>query len=282
MKADPRFLNQPKSFWANVRTISQANGYADRGGQVKVHTLKDISKGLGKAGLVTDHVLTDGQPTALGQQLVKYFEHRAAVLNLYVRPRLMDVAEAKVLYEKLYSECKPRCPIPKNKQKGDKSGPAYLTAVVNMLLERHSGGLPVDYDPKQLTTMTYNGAPLRTLSRRVDGAFPGPVDPIAIWEIKEYYHTTSFGSRIADGVYETQLDGMELEELWASEQRRVHHLLIADSHRTWWGKGRSYLCRIVDMLHMGLVTEVLFGSEVVEQLPRIVAEWVQQYKSGLA
>jgi len=28
-----------------------------------------------------------------------------------------------------------------------------------------------------------------------------------------YYYTTTFGSRVEDGVYETLLDGMELEEL---------------------------------------------------------------------
>ena len=39
------------------------------------------------------------------------------------------------------------------------------------------------------------------------------MDPLAVWEIKEYYYTTTFGSRVADGVYETLLDGMELREL---------------------------------------------------------------------
>ena len=48
--------------------------------------------------------------------------------------------------------------------------------------------------------------PLRTLARRVDGAFPSAVNPVAVWEIKEDYHTTTFGSRVADGVYETQID----------------------------------------------------------------------------
>jgi hypothetical protein len=103
------------------------------------------------------------------------------------------------------------------------------------------------------------------------------VNPVAIWEIKEYYFTTTFGSRIADGVYETQLDGMELEELEASEGVTVQHLLIVDSHYTWWGGGKSYLCRIVDMLHMGHVDEVLFGYEAVERLPWIVKDWVAEY-----
>jgi hypothetical protein len=31
---------------------------------------------------------------------------------------------------------------------------------------------------------------------------------------------------------------------------------------------------MIDMLHMGYVDEVLFGSEVLERLPGIVKEWV--------
>jgi hypothetical protein len=50
--------------------------------------------------------------------------------------------------------------------------------------------------------------------------------------------------------------------------------LFADSHFTWWACGKPYLCRIVDMLHMGYVDEVLFGREVVLELPRIINEWI--------
>ena len=121
--------------------------------------------------------------------------------------------------------------------------------------------------------------PLRTLARRVDGAFPSAINPVAVWEIKEYYYTTTFGSRVADGVYETLLDGMELEELRHSERIDVKHYLILDDRFTWWDCGRSYLCRIVDMIHMGYVDEVLFGREVVERLPALVTEWVQAARS---
>ncbi len=55
--------------------------------------------------------------------------------------------------------------------------------------------------------------------------------------------------------------------------RKIQHYLMIDSHNTWWNMGRSYLCRIVDMLNMGLVDEVLFGYEVLERLPAIVQEW---------
>jgi hypothetical protein len=186
----------------------------------------------------------------------------------------MDAPAARELFLSVYDECRPVRPIPMNKQKGDKRAEAYLTALTNMLVEKHIGNLPCDFDPRRLTTVTRDGKPLRTLARRVDGAFPSTVNPIAIWEIKEYYYTTTFGSRVADGVYETLLDGMELEELRTTEGIDVNHYLIVDSRFTWWECGRSYLCRLVDMLHMGYVDEVLFGREVVERIPAIVEGWL--------
>jgi hypothetical protein len=69
------------------------------------------------------------------------------------------------------------------------------------------------------------------------------------------------------------LDGRELEELREHEGIAVLHYLIVDDHYTWWECGKSYLCRIIDMLHMGYVDEVLFGREVVDRLPKIVKEW---------
>ena len=113
----------------------------------------------------------------------------------------------------------------------------------------------------------------------MDGAFPGVVNPIAVWEIKEYYYTTTFGSRVADGVYESLLDGMELEELREHEGIDVKHYLIIDARYTWWECGKSYLCRIVDMLHMGYVDEVLFGREVVERIPVLVRAWTSIHQA---
>jgi hypothetical protein len=140
-------------------------------------------------------------------------------------------------------------------------------------------GSIINYDPRLLTSFTHQGLPVRTLSRRVDGAFPDTINPIAIWEIKEYYYTTTFGSRVADGVYETLLDGLELAEAEMNLGRQVGHYLMIDDHFTWWQCGRSYLCRMCDMLHMGLVSEVLFGREVIDRLPRLVGEWVAEAKT---
>lgn len=280
MKADQRFMKQPKNFWANVRSLSQELGYTERGaGQIKVFGVKDIVVGLKQLSLSTTHVINaKGDPTEFGRTLHDYFAHRARVLNGYVRPRLMSKEKAAKEFGALYKKLQPKCAIPMNKQKGDKKGEAYLTGIINMLVEKGIGTLACDYDPRVLTTITRGGVPVRTLSRRVDGAFPSSINPIAIWEVKEYYNTKTFGSRVADGVYETLLDGMELEELFEHEKIAVQHLLMVDDEFTWWQCGRSYLCRIIDMLHMGYVDEVLFGYEVIEKLPGIAKDWARVYQ----
>lgn len=281
MQASPYFRRLDKKFWANVRTIGQQIGYSKKG-QVLTHDQNDLLEAMKKGGLGTAHLSVDGRPTKLARTLVEYFEYRAKTLNGYVETKLMDVEQAEEVFNRLLAGLKPQVPLPMNKQKGDKKRPAYLTGIVNMLIEANVEQLPCDYDPRTLTTVTRHDEPLRTLSRRVDGCFPACVNPVAIWEIKEYYHTTTFGSRIADGVYETLLDGLELDELARHESVNIQHLLIVDSHRTWWTMGIPYLCRLIDMLNMGYVDEILFGYEVTERLPELVKGWVETYRERFA
>jgi hypothetical protein len=282
MQANPLFSRLDKTFWANVRSISEALGYTNRHTQqIKIYSVSEMMTAMSNIGLGTAHLATTANhPTELGNLLRAYFEYRADVLNTYIEPRLMDVQRAATVFAEVRSNSPSNRPVPMNKQKGDKKAPAYLTGIVNTLIEANADGLPCDYDPRKLTTITRSSAPLRTLARRVDGCFPSCVNPIAVWEIKEYYYTTTFGSRVADGVYESLLDGLELEDLREQEGIDVQHLLMVDSHYTWWNSGRSYLCRIIDMLHMGYLDEVLFGYEVVERLPAIVQEWVKIAREG--
>lgn len=280
MKPNQKFRNKPKEFWANVRTISQQIGYTMRGeGQVKIPTINEIKTAYKFLGLNLHRIIDDKNIlTEFGNGLLEYFKYRADVLNTFVKPRLMNPDRARSEFKNLYKILSPKCPIPMNKQKDDKRAEAYFTAIINMLIEANCEDFKCDFDPRVLTTVTRDGLPLRTLSRRIDGAFPSIVNPIAVWEIKEYYYTTTFGSRVADGVYETLLDGMELEELQEHENIEVLHYLMVDAYYTWWDCGRSYLCRIIDMLHMGYVDEVLFGHEVIERMPSIVKEWVAKAK----
>lgn len=273
MRPIDRFLRKPVSFWAAVRSLSQVVGYS-RGDSVIAPDIEQIAEAFSRLSLDARHIIDADRPTRFAEGLLDYFAERSRVLVDQVEPKLMDAQMARTLFETLRKEFRPTCPIPMNKQKGDKRSEAYLTALVNMMIEKYAGGYPCEYDPRVLTTIIRDGVPLRTLARRVDGAFPSTVNPISIWEIKEYYYTTTFGSRVAGGVYETLLDGMEIEELREHEGIDVKHYLMVDSHYTWWHCGKAYLCRMFDMLHMGYVDEILFGIEVVEELPRIVLEWV--------
>lgn len=298
MKAAPKFLRQDKVFWANVRTISQGCGYTNRKTKaINVPSLGEIASLYSSLQLNTDKLFSANGPTEFGALLLEYLAYRAQVLNEQVKVNLMTLAEAVQVLEELLerhhfqllieekkgkktaflvSEATgQRFRVPMNLQRGEKKGPAYFTVIIALIVKIAIGDHPCDFNPMQLTSVTRDGLPLRTLARRVDGAFPQIINPIAIWEVKEYYFTTTFGSRVADGVYESLLDGLELEELRDHEEIDVKHYLMVDDFGTWWGKGRSYLCRIIDMLHMGYVDEVFFGKEVLDSLPLAVVEWLK-------
>lgn len=279
MKANSKFENLDLEFWANVKLLNQRLGYAIRktkkkpeGGFV-VPSIEDIENVFSKGGLSTNRLIQKGKLTDFGQLIVDYMKYRGHILTNQVEPNLMNKNQAKKLFYEMKKMNKPKCPLPMNKQKKEKRDYSFLTGLVNMIIEKNKGNLDCDYDPKELTAITKDGFPVRTLSRRVDGAFPSVIDPKVIWEIKEYYYTTTFGSRVADGVYETQLDGWELWETKENMRIKVEHYLFVDDHYTWWEMGRSYLCRLIDLIHMGLVTEVIFGKEVITRLPQLVKSW---------
>jgi hypothetical protein len=286
VKADERFHKQPPRFWATVRLVSQIAGYTTKKtrkqpSRIKVLSVGEIAEALRQSQLDPRHVLNaEGEGNELGVLLEAYFKYRAHVLNNIVRPNLMLLEDAKREYNTLKRKF-PRTKVQEvlNKQKGEKKGPNYFTCMVNLLIEGAIGEFTCNYDPRQLTTITKDGIPVRTLARRVDGAFPAVVNPIAVWEIKEYYYTTTFGSRVADGVYETLLDGMELENLAEHEHIEVLHYLFVDAYRTWWDDGKSYLCRMIDMLHMNYVDEVLFGREIFTRLPELAKQWAAKVEA---
>lgn len=279
MIANPAFRGRDAAFWAYVRILSQQIGYTKRREGIRVPTLAEIKEALGHLGLDAGRCMnSQGEPTPLGASLLDYFAFRADVLTSHVQHQLMVAEEAKRVFNALRKRTEHTVPLPMNKQKGAKRRHSYFTGIVNMLVAQGIQGASCDYAPRKLTTISDRGAAIRVLSRRLDGAFPSVVNPVAVWEIKEYYYTTTFGSRVADGVYETLLDGMELRELRQSEGIHVRHYLMVDAHGTWWGMGKSYLCRMIDMLHMGYVDELLFGKEVLVRLPALTREWLELAK----
>lgn len=283
MHANVKFQNRSTSFWAHVRLISERLGYSTRKkkdqtnytGKVVTHSLDAISYILTENGLNCDRKMIE---------LVKeYLDYRADVLNNFVEPNLMMAGEASEVYlelkDSLFDEFGYDYSSAMNKQKKDKKQPAYYTGIVDILtystLFEITGEAEFDSDPKKLVYTTNSENELTAvLSRRFDGAYPSLINPRIIWEIKEYYYTTTFGSRISDGVYETQLDGFEINQLEKVLSRPIYHVFFTDAHYTWWIKGRSYLCRLMDALHMGLLDELIIGREVVDRWPAVLREIV--------
>ncbi|WP_231962897.1 DUF7687 domain-containing protein [Aquirufa nivalisilvae] len=268
-------------FWANIKLLNQRLGYTERKSKVNpspgfvIPTKEQIIETFISEGLNVSRLVQGETLTPLGELILDYMRFRGELLINHVEPNLMNKDEARELFNSQKAKLNPTCPLPFNKQTGEKKDYAFLTGLVNMLIETNKGTFQCDYDPRELTAITVDDFPVRTLSRRVDGAFPCIKDPRAIWEIKEYYYTTTFGSRVADGVYETQLDGWELWEAKTNLGREIKHYLVVDDYYTWWTCGRSYLCRLIDSMHMGLVTEVIFGREVINRIPSLVNEWTQ-------
>ncbi len=280
MKPEPRFAGLGRPFWAHAKLVSEKLGYSSskkqNGGTkgLRVYTINEVVACLASENLRTNHIAdVSGAPTPDGQQLVDYLNYRRDMLTTVAEPNLMNREQAKAEFDRLSAALGPKCVLPMNKQKGEKKHPAYLVGIVNMLTEQALGSRQFCADPRGLCIATKNGVPVRTFSRWMDGAYPAVVNPVAVWEVKEYYGTKTFGSRVADGVYETMLDGHEFAEFAEHEKSRILHYLVVDDRFTWWECGRSYLCRIVDMLHAGLVDEVLFGREVLTRWPQIVATW---------
>lgn len=270
------YRNQRPEFWAMVKLVSPILGYSTRKSkknpsQIKTYEPSEIGEALLKRGLDPA-----GQESVV-RRVARYSVDRARLIEDAALPNLMNRDEARRLFKKVRAENNaPTNLISMNKQGGTKRHEAYLASMVNILtwqalMEEHG---KADFDPAPTGPLTFsrNGTPLRTLSRWMDGAYPTLNHPHAAWEVKQYYGTTSFGSRVADAVYETALDGYELNDL-RDIGVDVKHYLFLDDHWTWWVKGKSYVCRVVDMLHIGLLDGAFFGRELIDQWPPIVKKW---------
>lgn len=272
MIAFEEFRDMPEDFWAFVKYISENLKYTKRGVGVKVYSVEEIEKLCKQKRILA-------RPEYI-QNASKYSYMRADLLNNFVESKLMTAEQAKkefLTWEQMHRVYEYKCKMPLNKQKGDKRQIAFFTAIINILTEKtireelHVQGKGFNDDPRSLMYITDdNNQIIGASSRRFDGAYPSIENPDIVWEIKEYYYATTFGSRVADGVYETQLDGHEFKEIFKRTGRKIYHVLFIDAYHTWWEQGKSYLCRLVDALNSGVVDEVIVGREVFDRWPELL------------
>ncbi len=263
MRPERRFVGKSARFWAHAKFISEQVGYS-KGACLRPHSIGEAEGILGQQGFTGEHNLL--------VEVVDYLNWRADALNNRVAGLFMNRDEAAREFEKVYEKTKPKKPLAMNKQKGEKRHPAYLASMVAMIAESVVGPAGFIDDARKLSIVTSNHTLEGIFSRRFDGALPDTENPRAVWEIKEYYGTTTFGSRVADGVYETLLDGYEIEGVRSRMRRDIAHFLFIDDRYTWWDCGKSYLCRMVDMLHTRHVDEIFFGREVL-------SDWEQRLRA---
>ena len=129
----------------------------------------------------------------------------------------MDVDEAKQIFEEMRNSGKYKCKLIMNKQRKEIKNVNYFTAIITMIAEEMLGGDEgnLNTNTRGLVYLLNNRKIIGASSRRFDGAYPSIYNPKLVWEItKEYYYSKSFGSRVADAVYEAELDGYEFNEIY--------------------------------------------------------------------
>src|SRR5262249_40726096 len=131
------------------------------------------------------------------EDVLSYLNYRARVLNNIVQPLFMNRDEAAAEFHSLRKKLNPTKPPSMNRQKGEKRHRAYLASMVGMIAESVFGANGFVDDAQRLALLTWDGNLEDIFSRRFDGAYPSTENPVAVWEVKEYYGTTSFGSRVA-------------------------------------------------------------------------------------
>lgn len=147
-----------------------------------------------------------------------------------------------------------------------------LVNTVDAVLYEECGkaNVPVNMSPQSRAAIISNEH-IWVSPRRLDGAMPGLLNPVALWEIKEYWGVTAGGSKMSDAIYELQLVGVEMRTFEDDTGIHVNHYAIMDGKRQWMSR-QSDLRRAVDLLYAGLLDELIVGREVLTEWPRAVRE----------
>ncbi len=162
-----------------------------------------------------------------------------------------------------------------NKQSGDMSHELYISSLVGLIfldkLLNNGKFNGFDYDPGKYNIFTkQDTTPLLSMTRRMDGAYPTSVNPNFVWEVKEYFDNKTYGSRVNDSIFETNLSGFEcnlLKELKPGHE--LNHFIFLDGFYCFKKMGQALLLRYIDSFFQGLVDDIIVGTDVNNYWPDI-------------
>ena len=120
----------------------------------------------------------------------------------------------------------------------------------------------IDYVTDQTTRCVWlQDEFLHVTARNLDGAIPGLINPLVVWEIKEYWGKTSGGSKMSDALYECQLVGREIREYEEKCDRKVIHMVFLDGKDQWQSRVSDFV-RFLDIFNQGLIDYLYIGREI--------------------
>ena len=138
-------------------------------------------------------------------------------------------------------------------------------------------GVAIDPNP-QTRCVWVRGENLHVTARNLDGAIPGLLNPLVIWEIKEYWGKTKGGSKMSDAVYECALVGRELRDLEKRSDIHIEHVVLLDGKEQW-SHRRSDLLRFCDLFYQGLIDALFIGREVETDWPQYLERVLDDHSS---
>ena len=191
MLPNKKFLDLDLEFWANIKLLDQRLGYTVRKTKkypitsFLVPTPKQIIDVFLDEKLDYTRLVNENEFTPFGKAIQEYMMYRGEALTNHVEQNLMNKDQAKNLFTKTKQELNPKCPLPLNKQTEDKKDFAFLTGLVNMLIEANIGSFDCNFDPHELTAITIDNFPV------IESSVTSTVDPVVADNWRDSFFLTA-------------------------------------------------------------------------------------------
>ena len=244
-----RDLGWEHPVWELVRYFLSIRTKGEREAVVKALQDESVAK-IGKVKLKLE--------LGVSRLLIAYLEFRSTLWD--TRGKMLRIeAEAKEFCIEAFKES-PKTTQTKNPDHHQSSKAMVLTTTRLAEAVCREYGFLIDPNP-QTRCVWLAERNLHVTARNLDGAVQALLNPILIWEIKEYWGTTSGGSKMSDAVYECALVGRELRDFEKRAGGHIDHAVLLDGKDQWTSR-KSDLLRFCDLYHQGLVDALIIGREI--------------------